>query len=177
MIIILSLHNFSQFADESDDFQIVKNYRTDLSKELFTLVESQNNFSYIRESSDQFIYAINREQTAISVWKILEASASFSKDMMKIVNKMNEKYDASIIEPKIMLFKCKEPNWYATKDKTATIDWENDIMLNAQIFSMYGRLNTINYSTQKKEMKAPNTTLLKAQKTPNGDPFDMFVVV
>lgn len=180
MIVVLSLKNFNTFVENAihDNLtEMVSGYRSDLSKEIFTLIDTQENFTYIRETQNEFVAALNHEQTSISVWKILETSAAFSKELISLVLKLNKKYNVTMIEPVIMLFKCKEPTWYASNSNMARIDWQADVLLNAELVVKYGRFNTINYSTQKKEMKSPNTTLLKSQKKPNGDCFDLFVVV
>ena len=173
-VIIIKLDGFNSLIENNVNLGIITHFR----KELYNCFESlnQEEFCIVRRTSDTIVFSLNKEQTKLSIWKILQVATDFGKILYQETKKLIDKYKLNI-KIKILFFKCREPSWYLPNSPVSFTDWMSTILIQAETYLKNGEYNIFNYCTQKKEIAIINTTKLCNSHTPNGEPYEIFLVV
>lgn len=174
-ILFIQLIGFNEWCDKTD-LIIVEKFRKDISKIFDNLLMNESNFCRVRESSDLIVIMMNRE-TKLSIWKILEACSEFGNNVLEMIQKLTSEYNASSIHGCVLLFKIREPNYYFTSRKCIRTDFKGDSVFSGESRLINCKPEIVNYTSQKKELKVSNTTKLKTCYTPNGEEYELLIVV
>lgn len=173
LIIYIKIRGFNEWADETD-VNIVQEFLYQRSK----IVEEceSDYFCWISGTSDQMVFALDRKQIKVSIWKILDHATEFANNLLFQLSLLIDNFKAKLL-PSAILYKCKEPVWYCGSGNTVCTDViSNAPLVSAELESLTS-ISTVKYSTERKEMKVPNTTLLKSVYTSKGVLYDIFVIV
>lgn len=174
-ILLFKLLGFNEWCDKTE-LNIVEKFRKDVSKCCDHLLQHESNFSRIRETGDYIIMIMNRD-TKLSIWKILEVCSEFGNNVLNEIHKLTRDYNAPSIKGCALVFKVREPNYYFISRRCARTDFKNDSIFAGMARFLNCKPDIVNYTSQKKELKVSNTTKLKTCYTPDGEAYDIFIVV
>ena len=174
-LIFFKLLGFNEWCDQTD-LHIVDRFRKDVSKCCDHLLQDESNFCRVRENSDFIVMMMNRE-TKLSIWKILEVCSDFSCTVLENIQKLAVQYNATNVRGCVLLFKVKEPNYFFISRKCGRTDFKSDVIFAGEARFANCKPDIVNYTSQKKELKVSNTTKLKTCRTPDGEEYDILIVV
>lgn len=174
-LLFVKLSGFNEWCD-SNDIKIVMRFRKDISRVCNDLLNDDSNLHRIREQSDKIVLMMNRD-IKLSMWTIIESFADFTNRLINKIEEIASNYHVSSVIPTALLFKIREPDYYFTKKKCAFPDFTNGYIFLGEERLPYCKLGIVNYTSLRKELKANNTTKLKTCRTPDGDEYDLFVVI
>lgn len=175
LFIFVKLLKFNEWCD-TIDVSISNKFRREISQYFNELLGESTNFCKLRETNSTLIAMMNREENKLSVWTMVEAAGFLGKRMLDFINTTKIRYNADISSC-VLLFKCKEPNYYMTNQKMAMIDFSTDLISQGEEYIYNCKENIINYASQRKENRVPNTSKLKTCYTANGDQYEILIVV
>lgn len=173
VLIVVTTVDFDEWA-MSQDLSVLQSF---VAKRTRLIEENSTEYCCrIRETVDTVILGIDHRQTKLSIWKVLEVATTVIANMRKaLVNLMNQ-YNVNCIS-RSLVFKCKEPCWYCGNGQNAITDMVSDVIPIALSIQNSVQINALKYATQRKEMKVPNTTKYGISHLPNGDQYELYLIV
>ena len=177
LIMILKIKGFNDWADEQPA-DVVSNYRHKLSYLVREKCKENDFFSPFRELNDSIVLIMKHETKMVTImWRILESAATFSVELMKIVKRLNQDFQATL-DVLVVLFKLAEPPIYLGNHQMQLADFRSDAVFQAEEHSIGAISDAVNYTSQTIEkMIVPNTTKVKSLHTASGEPYEISIVV
>lgn len=173
ILIVFRMSNFNEWAD-SEELAVVQEFIIKRQQELDKI--DNEYFCRIREWTDTLIYGLDRQQTKLSIWKILDVATEFINSMIITIENFHKKFDI-FFPVSCLIYKCKEPSWYCGVGNNVYTDLVSDVITTSTELDILLDINAIKYATQRKEMKVPNTAKLRTCYRSDGNPVEMFLIV
>lgn len=175
LFVAIKLFGFHEWAN-TVDIEIACKYRQSISNMIISKLSDYSSFVLIRQTADTIILSTNRSDKSLNIWQVVKNGATFGREVIELIKNMNRDYFANI-SSLVHLFKTKEPQMYFSEEKTSQTDFNSDLLYINENQGYSCRIESVNYTTPKKEMKMLNTTKYKTCFTSYGEQFDLFFVV
>jgi hypothetical protein len=156
--------------------QDVMRFRREISDVLLQKWGAKEMFLKVIEHPETIVLMVNRDLPSSLFWCLLETCFNFSLELLSDVEAIAEKYGAEV-QGRVMVFRCKDPDWYISDRKMALFDCCSDVVLLGLAMESKGQLGSVNYASQRKEMRVKNTTKLCDCFAADGTPFELSLVV
>jgi hypothetical protein len=174
-LIILTLCGFHDWSLRAVP-QVLMRFRREISDLLLQKCGTKEMFLKVIEHPETIVLMVNRDLPSSLFWCLLETCFNFSLELLSDVEAIAEKYGAEV-QGRVMVFRCKDPDWYISDRKMALFDCCSDVVLLGLAMESKGQLGSVNYASQRKEMRVKNTTKLCDCFAADGTPFELSLVV